>query len=199
MTAEIINLTDLRARQSPLEVALASVEHHPKLRGVDKRAITALAGFATNAGFCDLDQSERSAIAGLGKFQLMGSFCRVKDADLLHKMDGYGLFKIGAKPTDDESRKAERFFRIHMGLRMLSYNLGDTDTHPYQASWLVPKIWTAYEPLTEVELIAAIQELGRLGYLTVASVTDGPNGALIRYRPAEYDDFRRLRPGDGAA
>lgn len=199
MIAEIINLTDLRARQSPLEVALAAVARHPELKEVDKRAVAALARVATDEGYFDLDQAERSAVTGLGKFQLMGFLRRVKDADLLHKMDGYGLFKIGAKPTDDESRKAERFFRIHMGLRMLSYNLGDTDTHPYQASWLVPKVWTAYEPLTEVELIAAIQELGRLGYLTVASVTDEPNGALIQYRPAEYDDFRRRRPDDGAA
>ena len=186
----VVSIVEYRAKQTPLQEALAAVKHHRGLRDIDKAAIARLSRYATDQGFFDLDQRERGAVTGLKKFHLMSGLARVKKVGLLHKADCWRLHRIGEIPTEGTVQTAERLFAIHRGLKSLWLTLKDTDTQDYEASWLVPKIWSWSRGVTEKELTAAAQELGRLGYLAVVQVCEGDKGtATIRYRPAEYPDF----------
>ncbi len=198
MTDNVVHFAEYRANRRPLDDALKAIERHPRLKDIDKAAIAALARYATDAGFFNLDQRERSAVTGLRKFPLMSALARVKKVELLHKANPYGPHKIGEVPTPDHVRKAERLFRVLTGLVLLGFTLKDTHSYGYEASWLVPKIWFPGEKLSERELVTAVRELDRLGYLVVAEIDEGDSGgARIRYLPARYDNFRQRRDRGG--
>ena len=195
MTAEVVHLTARRAERSHLDNALAAIRWHPKLKHADKAAAAALARYATDDGFFDLDQRERMAVTRLGRWKLMSAFKRLKDSGHLHKADGYSLFRFGERPSEAEVLQAGRLFDLLPGLRHLAFTLSDTATHAYELTWLVPKA-------SPQELATQLRELHRIGLLDMLDLSVGDGGAtMVRYDVPNSHEFARPRhgPSGGAA
>ena len=199
MTAEVIHLAASRAERSHLDNALAAIRRHPKLIGDDKAAAAALARYATDDGFFDLDQRERMAVTRLGKWKLMSAFKRLKDSGHLHKASD-SLFRFGERPSEVDVLQAEGLFDLFHGLRSLAITLGDTATQAYKLTWLVPKvgIYRRLKPSPQ-ELATQLRELHRICYLDMLDLSAGDDGeTMVRYAVPTSYEFARPRHGPSA-